>query len=71
MARAVDMIQAAQQAQGFDMVAGAAKVFTAPSLAMGTRHSGLTDGKSAAGSPGASLGTGSNVDLYTPGIEAV
>lgn len=71
MSRAVDLIVKNSQAEGYDMVTQAHKTFTHPSLAEGTWVIGLSDGSTATGSPGAVLGTGSNVDLYTPGIEAV
>ncbi len=71
MTRAVDIISTSPPSQGFLMSTLARKVFTHNSLAEGTRHSGLADALGAAGSPGASLGTGDNADIYTPGIEAV
>jgi hypothetical protein len=71
MARSVDVVSQSSQAQGIDMRTMARKTWTAPSLANGIQVTAIDDGTSGAGSPGAVLGTGANVDLYTPGIEAV
>lgn len=71
MTRAVDIHPQSGNAQGIDMATLLKHTTAHPSLASGTSHSGVVDGGNAAGSPGASLGTGSNADLYTPGIEAV
>lgn len=71
MARSVDVRSQSSPAQGIDMRTMARKTFTAPSLAQGINPVAIDDAVSAPGSPGAVLGTGANVDLYTPGIEAV
>lgn len=71
MARGIDVHITQQQARGWDMVTNARESRAHPSLAEGIRPTALTDGGTAAGSPGAVLGTGSNVDRSTPGIEAV
>lgn len=71
MARGIDNLNKTKQNRGFDMVTRAAESRARPSLAEGCNVSGTADGTTAAGSPGAVLGTGSNADLYTPGIEAV
>lgn len=59
------------QTRGFDMVTGTTVSRAHPSLAEGCNMVATSDGGTATGSPGAVLGTGSNVDLYTPGPEAV
>jgi hypothetical protein len=57
--------------EGFNMVTGAREAKAHNSLAAGTYMSGVADGtNTATGSPGANLGTGANVDVYTPTIEA-
>lgn len=56
---------------GIDMLTMAQESRAHPSLAEGCNVCGTSDGGSTTGSPGAVLGTGSNVDLYTPGAEAV
>lgn len=71
MARSVDVHQKDQQARGFDMVTRAHESRANPSLAEGVVPTALAGGNVGAGSPGAVLGTGSNTDRYTPGIEAV
>lgn len=71
MARQVDNIKKDGNAQGFDMTTGLRKSFAHSSLAEGVHVSGSASGATASGSPGAVLGTGSNTDRYTPGIEAV
>lgn len=57
------------QSLGFDQSTGLRESNAHPSLARGCHVSGASDGGTANGSPGAVLGTGQNVDLYTPGIE--
>lgn len=71
MARGIDNLSSISPALGYNMVTQAAGSHAHPSMAAGVNPSGLADGNSAAGSPGASLGTGMNTDVYTPGIEAV
>lgn len=57
--------------RGWDMVTNLRESRAHPSLADGCHVTGTSDGGTATGSPGGVLGTGSNPDLYTPGIEAV
>lgn len=71
MARSIDNLLSKDPAYGYDMVAQAAGSRAHPSPASGCNPTGLSDGNTAAASPGASLGTGMNADVYTPGIEAV
>jgi hypothetical protein len=72
MARAVDVIPISPPTQGWDMRTNARKAFTHNSVAEGPYPVGVADAAvNATGSPGASLGTGMNADIYTPGIEAV
>jgi hypothetical protein len=71
MARSIDVVNISSQAKGFDMVNRAREAHAKPSLAEGRGPSGLPSALSASGSPGAALGTGSNSDRYTPGIELV
>jgi hypothetical protein len=74
MARAVDSRSLKPQAEGYDMVAGARKSYpNGASAARGTYMVGAVGDATAeiAQSPGASLGTGSNLDLYHPAVEAV
>jgi hypothetical protein len=71
MARSVDVKNTQYQARGWDMVTNARETRSRPSLAEGCVPTALPGGNVAAGSPGAVLGTGSNTDRYTPGIEAV
>jgi hypothetical protein len=74
MARSVDVVNTSSQAQGFNMVTMNRTAHAHPSLNQGTYMSGLADASAtsppAAGSPGACLGTGMNVDIYTPSLEA-
>lgn len=67
---AQNIIKQAQH-RGFDMIAGARESRAHPSLADGCNMVATSDGGTATGSPGGVLGTGMNVDLYTPGPEAV
>lgn len=71
MARAVDVIPTAPQANGWNMITNARTTNNHPSLANGPYMSGLTDGaNTAAGCPGGSLGTGMNASVYvTPTVE--
>jgi hypothetical protein len=71
MPRSVDVMATSPQSEGFDMVMGARTVHLKPSLARGVVPTAMAGGGAAPGSPGAVLGTGSNIDRYTPGIEAV
>jgi hypothetical protein len=72
MARSVDVVNKSSQAKGYDMVARTRETHPKPSLAQGRVVTGMAgDVNAASGSPGAALGTGSNPDRYTPGIEAV
>jgi hypothetical protein len=71
MARSVDVVSISSQAKGYDMVNRAREAHAKPSLGEGRGTTGLAGGNVAVGSPGAALGTGSNSDRYTPGIELV
>lgn len=64
-------IQIQQQARGFDMSTNAREAQLHPSVADGIISSGLASAATAPGSPAAVLGTGMNVDLYTPPLETV
>jgi len=56
--------------EGWNMVTNARESKAHNSLAAGTYMTGVADGaNTAAGSPGANLGTGANVDVYTPTME--
>lgn len=59
------------QARGIDMVTMARESRAHPSVAEGCHTTSTSDAGTATASPGGVLGTGSNVDIYTPGIEAV
>ena len=70
MARAVDVLPTAKQADGWNMITNTRVTKPHPALSTGTYPTGLADGaNTAAGSPGANLGTGMNLDIYTPAIE--
>jgi hypothetical protein len=79
MARSVDVLNGNDQHRGFNMVTGAHLTKAHPSLANGCSPVAIADSQTTTlsspngvtGSPGAVLGTGMNVDLITPGIEAV
>jgi hypothetical protein len=75
MARGIDVVNTSSQAEGFNMVTMARTSHAHPSLGQGTYMTGQTDPAAvsppAPGSPGAALGTGMNVDVYTPSLEAV
>jgi hypothetical protein len=71
MARSVDVVSLSAQAKGIDMVTKVRETHAKPSLGEGRGVTGLAGGNVATGSPGAALGTGSNADRYTPGIELV
>lgn len=71
MARGNDYKPTSPNGQGYDMVTRAPKAFTHASVAEGIHSAGVASGSAATASPGAALGTGSNTDRYTPGIEAV
>jgi hypothetical protein len=71
MARSVDVVVVSSPAKGYDMVNRIRETHAKPSLAEGRGVSGLPNATVAVGSPGAALGTGSNADRYTPGIELV
>jgi len=71
MARSVDVKLTQPQAHGFDMVTGARESRAHPTLADGISPVALSSGSTATASTAGVLGTGSNVDRTTPGIEAV
>jgi hypothetical protein len=62
-------IEKQKQARGIDMTTMARESRAHPSLADGVTPTALSSAATAAGSPGAVLGTGSNPDLITPAIE--
>lgn len=70
MARNVDEVATTPSSNGWNMITNARVTHNHPSLAAGVYPTGLPNGAlTAAGSPGASLGTGMNSDLYIPTIE--
>lgn len=70
MARPVDNMPTSPQQNGWNMITNTRVAHAHPSLAMGAYMVGVADGaNTAAGSPGASLGTGMNADVYTPPLE--
>jgi len=71
MARSVDVVVISSPAKGYDMVTRARETHAKPALSEGRGVVGLANATVATGSPGAALGTGSNADRYTPGIELV
>jgi len=70
MARGVDTILKAGQERGWNPVTNA-RASHVPSPAQGVAPGTPADATIQAASPGAVLGTGANVDIYTPTIEAV
>jgi hypothetical protein len=69
------VITTSSPAEGFNMITLARTSHAHPALSSGTYPSGLVDPAApvtppAPGSPGACLGTGMNVDIYTPSLEA-
>lgn len=60
-----------QKHDGIDMTTMQTVSHAHGSLSNGVTVTGLAEPGSAAGSPGAVLGTGSNADRYTPVLEAV
>jgi hypothetical protein len=71
MARGVDNILKAPPSAGVNSITGALNASHVPSPAQGVAPGTPNDATVQAASPGAVLGTGMNVDIYTPGIEAV
>jgi hypothetical protein len=74
MARGVDLITTSSPAEGFNMVTVARTSHAHPALSSGVYPTAVADPNApvtppAAGSPGACLGTGMNVDIYTPALE--